>query len=512
MKGDWLLQRGIVQFLILNLLVAIAYAYGVRLSHEFATLPATVASVWFPSGMTLALVYLLGDRVILGIICGSTYALTLGLLKSLPSLSVFNLLIILIACACGNVLQPLIATYIIKKFARHKDIFSHVNTVVLYILAAVFAPTVSASFGITSLCITRVIPWTSYGISWMTWWLGSALPHLIFTPTLLLWQNCANTYNHKTIQDKYWEIGLGLSIFLGVSWIAFVSNYPLAYLFLPILIWTVFQYGSFFASLLVSIVSLIAILATARNHGLYIPNEPNASLLLLQSFMAVLALTSLILSAVIDEKNAAQLSLKQAMENLELQVIERTTELQRSENLLKQANLELEKLVNIDGLTQVGNRRCFDDRLKMEWERLSRESQPISLILFDIDYFKRYNDCYGHQMGDDCLTRLAQSVKRALSRPADLVARYGGEEFVVILPNTNLEGAIAVAQKIRFAIANLDIAHQNSDISDIVTISLGVTSLIPNSMQDPAILIRQADTALYSAKQQGRNRFIVFSA
>jgi len=506
MQGNWLLRKGGLSFTMLNLLIAIAYAIGVRLSHEFATLPATVASVWFPSGMTLALVYLLGDRVILGIICGSTLALVPALLKMQPPISVFSLILILIACACGNVLQPVVANYLIKKFARHKDIFSHVSTVVLYIMAVVFAPTISALFGVTSLCITGVIPWTSYGLSWMTWWLASALPHLIFTPTILLWQNIS----YKDIQHKVWEIGLGLSLFLCVSWIAFVSGYPLAYFFLPILIWVVFRHGSFFASLLVSIVSLIAILATAKNHGLYIPNEPNASLLLLQSFMAVFSLTSLILSAVIDEKNAAQLSLKQAMENLESQVMERTMELQHSEYLLKQANLELEKLVNVDGLTQVGNRRCFDERMQIEWDRLCRDSQPLSLILFDIDYFKRYNDCYGHQMGDDCLTAIAQTVKHALARPADVIARYGGEEFVVILPNTDVKGAFMVAEKIRLEVTNLDIPHQKSDISDIVTISLGVASVLPNSMQEPAILIKQADIALYQAKQQGRNRSIVF--
>jgi len=206
MKGNWLLQRGIAKFIILNLLVAIAYAYGVRISHEFATLPGTVASVWFPSGMTLALVYLLGDRVILGIIGGSTYALTSGLLK-IPFLSVFNVVLILIACACGNVLQPMIATYLIKRFSPHQQIFSHVNTVVLYILAAAFSPTISAVLGITSLCVTGIIPWTSYGISWMTWWLGSALPHLIFTPTILLWQNLS----YREIWTKSWEIALGLS-------------------------------------------------------------------------------------------------------------------------------------------------------------------------------------------------------------------------------------------------------------------------------------------------------------
>jgi sigma-B regulation protein RsbU (phosphoserine phosphatase) len=132
------------------------------------------------------------------------------------------------------------------------------------------------------------------------------------------------------------------------------------------------------------------------------------------------------------------------------------------------------------------------------------------LLLFDIDYFKRYNDRYGHQVGDDCLKAIAQALEQTLYRPADLVARYGGEEFVAILPNTDLNGAIIVAEQIRSAIANLEIPHQNSDISDIVTASIGVTSLIPSPKQKSSTLIKQADVALYSAKQKGRNRTVVF--
>ena len=635
MQGSWLLQKGISRFIILNLLVAIAYAFGVALSHKFATLPSTVAAIWFPSGMTLALVYLLGNRVILGIVCGSTFAITSSLLERSPPLSVFNLLLVLIACACGNVFQPLIATYSIKKFARQRNVFNYVSTVVVYIAAAIFSPTVSATFGVTSLCLTNIIPWNSYGITWLTWWLASALPHLIFTPPILLWRNIPPTY----LRERFWEVAIVMLILLFVIWIAFMSSYPLAYLFLPILIWTVFRYGSFFSSVLVSIVSLIAILSTARGYGLYIKGSPNDSLLLLQSFMAVLSLTSLVLSAVIDERTAAQLSLKQAMESLETQVIERTIALQQSEAqingffssapigmgivdhhlryirvnqvladmnrksveyhlgktlqevlpdisntakifyhriletgesilnqeissrelnengeeqtwlssffpifdidnvpfrvgfvvieisdrkkaeadlkyaefILREANAELEKLVNIDGLTQIANRRCFNDRLNLEWERLCREQQSLALLLFDIDYFKRYNDCYGHQSGDDCLTAIAQTVKQVLCRPADLIARYGGEEFVVILPNTDLDGAITVAKQISAAIKNLNINHQNSDISDIVTISLGVASLLPSFSQEPSILIKQADVALYKAKQEGRNQSVAYS-
>jgi len=410
------------------------------------------------------------------------------------------------ACTCGNVLQPLIATYVIKRFAQHKNIFNHVNTVVLYIAAAIFSPMVSATLGITSLCITERIKWDGYGISWVTWWLASAIAHLIFTPTILLWKKTAYQY----VQHRLKETILVILLFLCVSWIAFIKTYPLAYLSLPILIWTVFRYGSFFASLLVSIVSLIAILSTSQGHGLYIKGSPNDSLLLLQSFIAVFSLTSLILSAVIDERTEARFLLTQSIASLEGQVIERTAKLQQSETSLKQANLELEKLVNLDGLTQIANRRCFDDRLELEWERLSREQQPLSLLLFDVDYFKRYNDCYGHQLGDDCLNAIAQTVEQTLRRPADLVARYGGEEFVAILPNTDLDGASIVSEAIRSAIANLKIPHQNSDISDIVTVSVGVTSLTPNHQQKSSILIKQADVALYSAKQQGRNRAIVF--
>jgi diguanylate cyclase (GGDEF)-like protein/PAS domain S-box-containing protein len=182
-----------------------------------------------------------------------------------------------------------------------------------------------------------------------------------------------------------------------------------------------------------------------------------------------------------------------------------------AKSILAYANLELEKLVNLDGLTQIANRRCFNDRLELEWERLAREQQPLALLLFDIDYFKRYNDCYGHQIGDDCLILIAQTATKSVQRPADLVARYGGEEFVVVLPNTDLEGAIGVAHEIQNAIMKLAIPHQNSDISDIVTISLGVTSLLPNRDQKSSILIKQADIALYNAKNQGRNCLVSFS-
>ncbi|TAE56253.1 MAG: diguanylate cyclase [Nostocales cyanobacterium] len=184
--------------------------------------------------------------------------------------------------------------------------------------------------------------------------------------------------------------------------------------------------------------------------------------------------------------------------------------LQEAEANLRQANKELQRLVNTDGLTKIANRRCFDGHLESEWQRLYREQKPLSLLLFDVDYFKKYNDCYGHQLGDECLIKIAQIVEKVLYRSADLVARYGGEEFVVILPNTDDKGAIIVANKIHAAIKNLAIPHQRSEVSDIVTISLGVSSMIPVLELSPATLVEQADQALYKAKQQGRNQSVVF--
>ncbi len=184
--------------------------------------------------------------------------------------------------------------------------------------------------------------------------------------------------------------------------------------------------------------------------------------------------------------------------------------LMQTEAQLRAANLELQRLVNLDGLTQIANRRCFDEHLSIEWLRASREEQPFSLLIFDVDYFKRYNDCYGHQLGDDCLIKVAQAVDYLMRRETDLVARYGGEEFVVMLPNTNLEGAIAVSERIQAKIAELKIPHQHSDVNDFVSLSIGIASDIPNLKQSPYDLINQADQALYYAKKHGRNQSAIF--
>lgn len=178
---------------------------------------------------------------------------------------------------------------------------------------------------------------------------------------------------------------------------------------------------------------------------------------------------------------------------------------------LAAANRELEKLSHQDGLTGIANRRYFDGYLSTEVRRAAREHQPLSLILADVDQFKAFNDCYGHQVGDDCLRRVAAALTSAGRRPADLAARYGGEEFAMVLPGTDLDGAVDVAQSVSRVIGSLAIPHARSTVSKSVTLSQGVVSLTPEKETPPEDVIRSADQALYQAKQQGRNRFVVFA-
>jgi diguanylate cyclase (GGDEF)-like protein len=174
---------------------------------------------------------------------------------------------------------------------------------------------------------------------------------------------------------------------------------------------------------------------------------------------------------------------------------------------LEVANQELQRLVTIDGLTQVASRRRFEEYFAQEWQRMAREQLPLSLILCDVDYFKSYNDTYGHRVGDRCLQKVAQAIKNTVKRPADLVARYGGEEFAVILPKTQTQGALLLADKICSVVRRLAIPHSKSQVSDYVTISAGVATDIPQPGSDLQEMISAADRALYQAKIDGRDRF-----
>ena len=172
----------------------------------------------------------------------------------------------------------------------------------------------------------------------------------------------------------------------------------------------------------------------------------------------------------------------------------------------KEMENRLKRYSYMDGLTSIANRRHFEETLDREWGRAKRVDKPIALIMGDIDFFKAYNDTYGHWRGDDCLKAVARCLSITLNRPGDLVARYGGEEFVVVLPDTDASGAVHVAEALRAEIEAMEIPHASSTASKVVTISLGIADAIPSEGCSPRDLIAQSDRALYRAKDKGRNR------
>jgi diguanylate cyclase (GGDEF)-like protein len=172
---------------------------------------------------------------------------------------------------------------------------------------------------------------------------------------------------------------------------------------------------------------------------------------------------------------------------------------------LKRKQELLEKYAFIDALTEIPNRRRFDQTLEDEWHRAMRSETPLSLIMLDIDHFKHFNDTYGHGKGDECLRRVARAMERSLRRSSDFVARYGGEEFAVILPSASVDEASNVADQIRVAVNNLQIEHSGSPVTSQVTLSMGIATVIPNGTSKPKQLVTEADKMLYKAKESGRD-------
>jgi diguanylate cyclase (GGDEF)-like protein len=185
------------------------------------------------------------------------------------------------------------------------------------------------------------------------------------------------------------------------------------------------------------------------------------------------------------------------------------SERKKTEEKLISLQKELETLSFRDGLTGVANRRMFDSILEVEWTNARRNNQPLSLILLDIDYFKQYNDHYGHLAGDACLKQVAQTLNAAAARSRDFFARYGGEEFVLVLPETDEQSAAKIAERCRSLIFKQQIPHEKSPIGQLLTISMGVGTTIPTASDEPLSFVEMVDKRLYQAKHQGRNRIVI---
>jgi diguanylate cyclase (GGDEF)-like protein/PAS domain S-box-containing protein len=615
-----LLDRS-VRFIAFTLAIAIFYGITAVLSVSFATLPGKVTAVWLPSGFATALVSLFGMRALPGIALGSIFGLLPDFLTMNPVPSLPNLIFINIAIAVADCLEPTVNIFILKWLTGAPPAFNQLRSVVTFILSMFTGPLISATIGITSLSLIQVSPWESYSFSWLTWYLSTMISSLLFTPPLLLWQQQA-----WSKPRLHWiETTLTFGASLGLSWVIFIKGYPLEYIFLPFLMWNVFRSGSLFTSLFVSLISIIAIWATARGFGPYVSISPTRSLLLLQSFMAVCSTTNLVLAAVVHERKSAELALAKSLASLEQQVENRTAELQESKAIVdgffsaapvglgiidqqfkyvqvnqlladwngssieehlgqtiqqitpdiatnlgyihqyvlsfgqpilnreetkiisgqpednqtwlmsyfpilddqqqpskvgmivteisdrKRLEIQLKRQAREDQLTTISNRLHFKEASELEWRRCKRNQKPFSLILLDIDEFKKYNDTYGHVAGDACLVQVAKLLLTVVGRAGDLVARYGGEEFIILLPETDAMGAAHVAELVCKSLQEKQIPHGGSVVCGYLTVSLGVATCIPNVSLQVDDVIQAADEALYESKRQGRDRLTTVS-
>lgn len=357
----------------------------------------------------------------------------------------------------------------------------------------------------------RVSPTLHYGLNPITSFILSFLA--LFTRSLLQTDKLSPTADKILIFIAVFTLGFGALCFIDIYYYQYLSYIALlTYLFFLVFgAYAVYRrialsayYLSSMVLYFVGIIALALLLVDVAPYSLFTRYfYLVGSLAELSIFSFALAYRIKLLQRQNTAYQESQIQAQiEAKNKLEIEVANRTKE-------LSIANQELARLSKLDGLTGLGNRRLLDDWVTKEYAELNRQKYPCSLILCDIDFFKKYNDHYGHQKGDECLIRVARSIQSCVYQPNDIVIRYGGEEFLILLPDTDKLGASNVAARIVSVINDLNIEHVESDIARHVTLSLGVASTNRNTTMNIEELISKADKRLYKAKQMGRNQYCV---
>jgi diguanylate cyclase (GGDEF)-like protein/PAS domain S-box-containing protein len=583
-------KQYLARFSVIVLLASIYFGAG-RFGLTLAFINASASPVWPPAGIAVAALLIFGYRVWPGVFLGAF----------LVNVTTADSILASFMIAVGNTLEILLAVYLINRFASGLRVFEHVSDIFRFIVVTLFATTVAASLGVASLLLNGLANWEEVSSIWFTWWLGDAAGVLITTPALVLWSNLRIRWNWRlTLEATAWAASLiiaGLIVFGGVLPLGF-RNYPLEFLVLPLIVWSAFRLGRRGAATATVILSAIAIWGTRQDNGPFAGYTDNESLLLLQIFMAFIAMTGLILAAVIAERRKREesehwlativesssdaiigqtldgiiLSWNQAAERMygysatemvgrsiaNLSPPDRASELpqildqvRRGERIEhfetirrcndgKHINVSLtvspirdsggiitgasiiarditerrrteeriRYLAQHDALTGLPNRVLFRDRIGQAIVQARRHQQLLAVLFLDLDGFKHINDSLGHQIGDHLLRMTARRLQRCL-REGDTIARLGGDEFVMCLPGLN-EGndAMPVAAKILEALREPFYVEQHELH---VSGSIGI-SLYPSDGDDAELLMRAADTAMYHAKESGRNNYQYFTA
>jgi diguanylate cyclase (GGDEF)-like protein len=443
--------------------LAVVYFVAGKLGLQLAYVHASATAVWPCTGIAIAALLVFGYWVWPGILIGA-FVVNLTTAGSVETS---------VGIAIGNTLEGLAGCYLVSRFAGGKEAFARAQDIFKFaLLAGMVATSVSATIGVVTLAAAGFADWAAFGSMWCTWWLGDAVGAVTVTPLLLLWwENPRLRWTRQQITELAF-LFLGL---FATGWVVFgkpfhseLKNYPLEYLCIPFLIWAAFRFGRRKAATALCVLSMIAVWGTLHGYGPFARESQNASLLLMQAFMGIMAVTTLALAAEVTEH--------------------------------KRAEERVRNLAVSDPLTGLANYRQLVEALETEIKRFGRNERPFVVLLLDLDGLKKINDAMGHLVGSRALCRLADML-RLYSREMDTAARYGGDEFVLILPETDLEAARLVAQRISKRLAE-------DGEEPRISVSIG-TAVYPDDGETVNEILGAADRDLYREKGVPKKRFLL---
>jgi diguanylate cyclase (GGDEF)-like protein len=434
--------------------LAAVYFIAAKLGLRLAFVNPSATAVWPPTGIALAAFLIFGARVWPAIFAGAFFA----------NLTTAGSLATSIGIAGGNTLEGVLASYLVQRFAAGRQAFGRPRNAFRFaVLAAGASPVVSATCGVMSLALGGFAPWADFGRIWVTWWLGDGAGALVVAPVVLLWiENPRVQWSRRQAAEAAALLVcllLVAEIVFGGEFPAQTKNYPLEFLCIPMLLWPAFRFGPRETATAILLLSGVAISGTLRGFGPFARATQNESLLLLQAFIAVIAVTKLIVAAVVAERR-------------------------RMEGHLRDLAVR-------DPLTGLANYRQLMVALEAEIRRSQRTGRAFAVLLLDVDGLKRINDRHGHLVGSRALCRVAE-VLHMSCRAVDTAARYGGDEFALVLPETDDGAARQVAARV------CERLKQDVD-KPRITASFGV-ALFPRDGSTAEAMISGADRALYAMK------------